>query len=62
MANWINDCMHTCIQGFIPYVCGMIIQRLISQKFLDLDEINDEISKMFSKVKIDKKQAQFDKK
>jgi hypothetical protein len=27
MANWINDCMHTCLQGIIPYVCGLVIKR-----------------------------------
>jgi hypothetical protein len=55
MANWINDCMHTCLQGIIPYVCGLVLKSLISQKIVDLDEINDEISKIFSMIKIDKK-------
>jgi hypothetical protein len=55
MDNWINDCMHTCLQGIIPYVCGLVLKTLISQKILDIDQINDEISKKFSRLKIDKK-------
>jgi hypothetical protein len=47
--------MHTCLQGIIPYVCGLVLKSLISQKIVDLDEINDEILKIFSMIKIDKK-------
>lgn len=55
MENWINDCMHTCLQGIIPYVCGLVIKTLVTQKLLTVDEVNDEISKIFTRLNIDKK-------
>ncbi len=55
MENWINDCMHTCLQGIIPYVCGLVIKTLVNQKLLTVDELNDEISKIFTRLNIDKK-------
>lgn len=56
MANWINDCMHTVLEGIIPYVMACILHTFIySQKIFTLDQLNDTIQSVFRLLKINKK-------
>jgi hypothetical protein len=55
MENWINDCMHNLFEGFITYVFGLIIAALIQEKYFTIDELNSEMSKLVSFLRVEKK-------
>ena len=55
MENFINDCMHTVLEGVVPYVTSKVLEQLIQDNLITLDEINDLVQQTFSKIKVDKK-------
>lgn len=58
ILNWVNDCMHTVLQGFGPYVCALVIKTFINQKLFNITELNDAINKVFSSLRVEKKIGQ----
>lgn len=52
---WINDCMHTLFEGVITYVLGLVIAALIQEKYFTIDELNGEMSKLVSFLRVEKK-------
>lgn len=55
MENLVNDCMHTVLEGVVPYVTSKVLEQLIEDNLIALDEINDLVQQTFSKIRVDKK-------
>lgn len=48
-SNWINDGMHTALEGFVPYVMGAVLSTLAqSQPHLTYQRLNEGIASVFS--------------
>ena len=55
MNNWINDSMHTFLEGIVPYVIGLILETLIADGLFTVDELNDSMLKVMSVLRVEKK-------
>ena len=55
ITNWINDIMHTGIEGFIPYLTGCVISSVASaNNNFTLEVLNDNIDGIFGRLQVDR--------
>ena len=55
IENKTNDCMHTVLEGIVPFELGCILYRLVHEKLILLDTLNRKMSLFYSSLTVEKK-------
>ena len=53
--NWINDVMHSVLEGLIPLVLSCVLRSLYEENFITLPLLNGKINSVFASLRIEKK-------
>jgi len=60
MENKTNDCMHTLLEGIVPFEVGCILQKLCNEKLLSLEWLNRKLAILYSKMNMERKNKPFE--
>ena len=54
VKNWVNDCMHTVLEGILPLLTGSVLYSLSKKKLITLELVNERIQWFYDGLKVDR--------